>query len=238
MRIIQWLSSAFNPDRAPKNARKSGSFETVLSRRVAPAPPFAEKLARAYRDLGVCGQKLLLAVSGGADSTAMLIATSQVASALGLGLASASLDHGLRADSADDVRRVSALCRGLGIAFYSQKLSLRDAPGLEGRARRARYLALEDIRMEAGCAWIATAHTASDQAETLLMRLLRGTSLGGASGIRPRLGRLIRPLLGCTRAEVESFLADQRVSLAVDPMHEDFLFPPAPLPAQLLPASH
>ena len=166
----------------------------------------------------------------------MLIATSPVANALGLTLATASLDHGLRADSADEVRRVSAVCRGLGIAFYSQRLSLRDGPGLEGRARRARYLALEEIRVEAGCAWIATAHTASDQAETLLMRLLRGTSLGGASGIRPRLGRLIRPLLGCTRAEVESFLSDQRISFAVDPMNEDFRFARARVRAQLIPA--
>ncbi|HEX4802063.1 MAG TPA: tRNA lysidine(34) synthetase TilS [Myxococcaceae bacterium] len=183
----------------------------------------------------MCGQKLLLAVSGGADSTAMLIATSQVAKALELTLATASLDHGLRADSAEEVRRVSALCRGLGVALYSKTLALRDGPGLEGRARRARYLALEEIRVEAGCAFIATAHTASDQAETLLMRLLRGTSLGGASGIRPRLGRLIRPLLGCTRAEVESFLSDHRISFAVDPMNEDFRFARARVRAQLIP---
>ncbi len=207
-----------------------------MSRRVAPLPPFAEKLARAYRDLGICGQKLLLAVSGGADSTALLVASVQVAQALRLTLATASLDHGLRADSEEEVRRVRALCTGLDVAFYSRKLGLRDGPALEGRARRARYRALEVIRIEAGCAWIATAHTASDQAETLLMRLLRGTSLGGASGIRPRLGRLIRPLLACTRAEVERFLSDQRISFAVDPMNEDFRFARARVRAQLIPA--
>ncbi|HXN42029.1 MAG TPA: tRNA lysidine(34) synthetase TilS, partial [Myxococcaceae bacterium] len=179
---------------------------------------------------------MLLAVSGGADSTALLLGTAQVAPALNLQLSVGTVDHGLRPESPDEVERVRSLAAELGLSFHCRALALADGPSLEARARQARYLALEEIRSEARCDWIATAHTASDQAETLLMRLLRGTSLGGASGIRPRRGRLIRPLLSCSRREVERFLEEQGAAFAVDPMNRDVRFTRARIRAELIPA--
>jgi tRNA(Ile)-lysidine synthase len=89
------------------------------------------------------------------------------------------------------------------------------------RAREARYAALEAVRLERGLAAVATAHTASDQAETVLMRLARGTSLRGAAGILPTRGSVVRPLLECTREQIEAFLREQGVSFVVDPMNVD-----------------
>ena len=209
---------------------------SLLSRRVPPLPPLAKKLGQAYRDFGVSGEKLLLAVSGGADSTALLLGTAQVAPALNLQLSVGTVDHGLRPESPDELERVRSLAAELGLSFHSRALTLADGPSLEARARQARYLALEEIRSEARCDWIATAHTASDQAETLLMRLLRGTSLGGASGIRPRRGRLIRPLLSCSRREVERFLEEQGAAFSADPMNRDVRFTRARIRAELIPA--
>ncbi len=209
---------------------------SLLSRRVPLLPPLAKKLGQAYRDFGVSGEKLLLAVSGGADSTALLLGTAQVAPALNLQLSVGTVDHGLRPESADEVEGVRSLAAKLGFSFHCRALALADGPSLEARARQARYLALEEIRSEARCDWIATAHTASDQAETLLMRLLRGTALGGASGIRPRRGRLIRPLLSCSRREVERFLVEQGAAFAVDPTNRDVRFTRARIRAELIPA--
>ena len=209
---------------------------TVLSRRVPHLSPLAEKLAEAYRGFGVVGQKLLLAVSGGADSTALLLGTAQLALALDLKLVVASLDHGLRPEATLEVARVHFLASKLGLPFHSARLSLKEGPALEARARRARYQALEGIRREADCAWIATAHTASDQAETLLMRLLRGAALTGASGIRARRGRLLRPLLACSRREVERFLSERGAEFSADPMNADLQFTRARIRARLIPA--
>jgi tRNA(Ile)-lysidine synthase len=209
---------------------------TVLSPRVPPLAPVAEKLAEAYRDFGAIAHKLLLAVSGGADSTALLLGTAQIAGALELKVQVASLDHGLRPESQLEVERVRDLAMHLGLPFHSRKLALCEGPSLEERARKVRYRALEEIRSEAGCDWIATAHTASDQAETLLMRLLRGAALRGASGIRPRRGRLLRPLLACTRRDVERFLFGLGTSFALDPMNRDLRFTRARIRAQLIPA--
>ncbi len=208
----------------------------ALSRRVPPLPTLAAKLESAYRGFGVVGHKLLLAVSGGADSTALLMGTSQIAAALELTLVVGSLDHGLRAEAELEVERVRGLASSLGLSFVSAKLALRAGPSLEGRARQARYQALEEMRSRAGCDWIATGHTASDQAETLLMRLLRGTALGGASGIRPTCGRLVRPMLACTRREVERFLSELGVDFVDDPMNSDPRFTRSRIRALLIPA--
>lgn len=195
-----------------------------MSRRIAPYPPVVQKLAEAYRRLGGTGQRVLLAVSGGADSTALLLGTWRLSGPLRLSVEVASLDHGLRASAPSEVDEVRQLSSQLGLFFNHRALSVAAGPSLEERAREARYGALEEIRAARGLDFVATAHTASDQAETLLMRLARGASLAGASGILERRGTIIRPLLACTRGEVERFLADEGVSFVRDPMNSDPLF--------------
>ncbi|ABF87925.1 tRNA(Ile)-lysidine synthetase [Myxococcus xanthus DK 1622] len=178
-------------------------------------------LQEAYTRLGLEGGSVLLAVSGGADSTALLMGTVLVAERLRLRVEVASLDHGLRPEAAEEARQVSVLAAARGLPCHVQALRLHPGVGIEARAREARYAALEALRLERGLDVVATAHTATDQAETLLMRLARGTALRGAVGIHEARPGLVRPLLSCTREEVVAFLAEQGVAYVTDPMNTD-----------------
>jgi tRNA(Ile)-lysidine synthase len=165
----------------------------------------------------------LAAVSGGADSLVLLYGLARLAPSLGLRLEVATVDHRLHADSerwADGVERSAT---GLGLRCHRVALSLAaSGPGVEAAAREARYAALERVRQAAGLDVIATAHTASDQAETLLMRLVRGTALGGAAAILEARGdRVVRPLLFATRDDVEAYVAALALRPVRDPMNED-----------------
>lgn len=182
---------------------------------------FISALSHAYRRLGAARCSVLLAVSGGADSVALLLGTEQVSNQLGLRLQVASLDHALRPESAMEVAAVRSLAEQRGLPFHARSLNLKPGSGAEARARAARYQALEEIRIGEHLDWIATGHTASDQAETLLMRLTRGASLKGAAGIRWRRGAIIRPMLSFLRADTERFLAEMGVAFVTDPMNSD-----------------
>ena len=190
--------------------------------RTAPATLLVKKrLEAAFRRLGLERRSVLLAVSGGADSTALLVGTTLVSAELGLTVEVATLDHGLRPEAAREVKAVEELAARHGLPCHVRSLGLQAGAGLELRARQARYAALEAVRLERGLAAVATAHTASDQAETILMRLARGSSLKGAAGILPRRGSVVRPLLECTREHVEAFLREQGQGFVVDPMNVD-----------------
>ena len=155
---------------------------------------------------------MLIAVSGGADSTALLLGLHRLAPALGLELHAAHLHHGLRGAAADrDLAFVTALCRRLGVRLTAQRMNARAAMrrrGLSGHdgLRVLRREFLREAARAAGAAWIATAHTADDQLETVLMRLLRGTGLRGLGGMRPRRGPWLKPMLELTRRDLEADL--------------------------------
>nr|WP_307734732.1 tRNA lysidine(34) synthetase TilS [Pyxidicoccus parkwaysis] len=178
-------------------------------------------LETAYRRLGLEGRSVLLAVSGGADSTALLVGTARLARTLRLRVEVATLDHGLRPESQAEVRAVARLAAEQGLPCHVRELHLRPGPALEARAREARYAMLEALRRERGLEAVATAHTASDQAETLLMRLARGSSLRGAGGIQASRAGLVRPLLEHTRGDVLAFLEAEGVAFWTDPMNAD-----------------
>jgi tRNA(Ile)-lysidine synthase len=157
---------------------------------------------------------VLVAVSGGADSVALLrlLASSRPAEAAGR-LIAAHFNHRLRPDADDDQRWVSTLCRELGIDCVTgtAELGQRGGEGLEAAARRARYAFLRHSAEAAGARYVAVAHTADDQAETILHRLLRGTGLAGLGGMRRArpLGpavSLVRPLLHIRRAALREYL--------------------------------
>lgn len=178
-------------------------------------------LVAAYRRFGLEGRSVLIAVSGGADSTALLLGTALVREQLRLSVEVATLDHGLRPESAGEARAVERLAALHSLPCHVRLLHLRPGAGVELRAREARYEALEAIRSERGLTAVATAHTATDQAETLLMRLARGTALRGAAGILPRRGSVVRPMLELTREQIEAFLQEQGVGFISDPMNAD-----------------
>ena len=151
---------------------------------------------------------LAAAVSGGADSMALLHLLLALQAESGFVLSVCHVNHGLRGETADrDEAFVREACAELGLplrVFRPAEVGFTVPPHAgEDWARRLRYACFEQLRQE-GIDCIATAHTASDQAETLLFRLARGTGLHGAGGIRPKRPGYCRPLLGLTRAETEA----------------------------------
>ena len=164
------------------------------------------------------GATLLVAVSGGADSTALLIALASLAREFDLTLHAAHLDHGLRGfDSAGDARAVRELCERLRVPLTEARIDARarmKARGLRGEAglRTLRREWLLRVAKRAHAAAIATAHTADDQLETLLLRLARGTGLTGAAGMRARHGVFVKPLLHATRHDIERDLGQHGIA--------------------------
>lgn len=169
---------------------------------------------------------LVLAVSGGPDSMALLCAAARLVEtdAHQWRLTVAHLDHALRPGSADDATFVTAAAAALGLPYESRRTDVAALARSEGRSiedagREARYRFLAAIA-PAG-AWIVTAHTADDAAETILLNLLRGSGLGGVRGIPARRGRVIRPLLGHRRETLRILLDAAGVAYRVDPSNED-----------------
>ena len=158
------------------------------------------------------GEYVLAAVSGGADSVALLLLLWQEARRGRIRMAAAHFEHGLRGEaSLEDARFVEALCMRLGVPCvvgHGDVAALaRDAGmGVEEAARQARYSFLRKEKQRIGADCVALAHHADDQAETVLMHLFRGASLDGAAGMRVRRGDLYRPLLYATRREIEEYL--------------------------------
>ncbi|MGA9522338.1 MAG: tRNA lysidine(34) synthetase TilS [Myxococcaceae bacterium] len=201
-----------------------------------PTDPFLDTLKAGWVRLGGRGVSVLLAVSGGGDSTALLVGSALLLEELGLTLEVACVDHGLRPESKAEQHAVAELARRHGLRFHGLTVTLVPGPELEARAREVRYRALEETRASQGLTWTATAHTATDQAETLLMRLARGTALAGAAGIRARRGRVLRPMLTCTREEVRDFLDRRGITFHEDPMNLDPAFLRVRVRTEVLPA--
>jgi tRNA(Ile)-lysidine synthase len=180
------------------------------------------------RRLDLGGRAVLVAVSGGIDSVALAHALHQVSKRSSIKLSIGHVNHALRgAESEADQAAVEALGSALGVPVYAARVDpaaarahgpSRDRPTLQEAARELRYAALARMAAAAGAAAIATAHTADDQAETVLLRLLRGTGPDGLAGIpeRSRDGRIVRPLLGTTRAEVERFAVERGLAWRED----------------------
>jgi tRNA(Ile)-lysidine synthase len=174
------------------------------------------------------GEHVLVAVSGGADSTALLLCLQELARGLGLKLTAAHLNHSLRGKESDgDEAFVQKLSREMGIRLISHKLNIRKraaeaAKNLEDAAREVRYAFLHRTAERVGATRIALGHTLNDQAETVLMRLIRGSGLEGLSGIHPVLDDLfIRPLLECSRRDVVRYLAARQASYREDSSNRD-----------------
>jgi tRNA(Ile)-lysidine synthase len=168
------------------------------------------------------GEHLLVAVSGGPDSMALLLALAALAPAHRWQVTAAHVDHGLRgAEGVADRETVARLAADLGVPLVVRRLVLAPGAGLEARARQARLRALVALAADTGASRIVLGHTADDQAETVLLRLLRGAGRGGLAGMRRARGRLLRPLLGVTRADVRRFLAERGVPFAVDRSNAD-----------------
>ncbi|HEX3218412.1 MAG TPA: tRNA lysidine(34) synthetase TilS [Candidatus Limnocylindria bacterium] len=173
--------------------------------------------------------QLVLAVSGGPDSTALLHGAYQLVQSRTRGwrLTIAHLDHALRESSEADASHVGHVAGSLGIPFRSERVDVAALARTEGRSledagRQARYRFLERVAEELGPGvLIVTAHTADDVAETILLRIVRGSGLRGLRGIPARRGRVIRPLLGEPRATLRAALDSAGIEFLEDPTNAD-----------------
>jgi len=191
-------------------------------------PGFVAAVDRALAAVGIParGETLLVALSGGPDSVALTAALAALRRKRGFELVAAHLDHALRPGSAEDAAFCAQLCGSLGIPLRAGTGRVRERAalekgGLEQAARLERYSFLRRVRDDEGAVAIAVAHTRDDQAETLLLRLLRGAGASGLAGMRPRSGDLLRPLLGVSRKDVLAYLGERGLAWREDPSNAD-----------------
>ncbi|HEV3378304.1 MAG TPA: tRNA lysidine(34) synthetase TilS, partial [Thermoleophilaceae bacterium] len=178
----------------------------------------SERPLSAARESGLvsAGEPLLVLVSGGGDSVCLL----DVAVRLGARVSALHVNYGLRSGADEDEAFVRALCERLDVPLQVERVSLSGAGNLQERARDARY-ALAESLAEGD---YAAAHTASDQAETVLYRLAVSPGSRALLGMPPRRGRLVRPLLDVTRSEVRDYLRARGLEWREDPSNADRRF--------------
>ncbi len=177
--------------------------------------------------------RILAAVSGGPDSTALLITLHEA----GHDVVAAHFDHALRDGSEVAAREVAAMCLRIGVPLIAER---RTAPvprgSLQAAARSVRYGFLERARVQAGASAVALAHTADDLVEGVVLHLLRGCGLAGLRGMPARRGPYVRPFLNMWRSEVDAFLAERGVTAYQDPANDDLRFARVRVRRQILPA--
>ena len=206
----------------------------------------AERLLKTIRKHSSirAGDRLAVAVSGGADSVALLCLLLELRSELGVVLSVAHVNHRLRNQESDeDAEFVSSLALGLELELHlheaplplkcQSETSSEVIPGIEAAARDLRYAFFRQLAREGKVSKIATAHTLDDQAETVLLRIFRGTGIRGLSGIHPKIifeeegrvyGELVRPLLGFHRAALVEYLREQKQSWREDSSNQNLAF--------------
>lgn len=178
----------------------------------------AARFNEALERLGVRNDRILLAVSGGPDSLAMLLLAHAV---LPDRIVAATVDHGLRPEARAEADFVAKLCDERGIPHH---ILTHDQPitgNIQSSARTVRYDLLHRVADQYDCTFIATAHHADDQLETLLMRLARGSGVDGMSGVRARNGKIIRPLLEFSKSELEEICQAQGIQPVRDPSNDN-----------------
>jgi tRNA(Ile)-lysidine synthase len=177
------------------------------------------------------GEIVVVALSGGPDSVALVHALDSLKPIYRLALHAAHLEHGLRGEeSLEDMKFVESMCRGLGIPITTRRVDVAarasaSSLSLEAVARQVRYAFLGEVLEETRATKIATGHNANDQAETLLLNLLRGTGIEGLCGIRPAIeGTIIRPLIETKREEILLYLKEKNLDFRTDASNEDDSF--------------
>jgi tRNA(Ile)-lysidine synthase len=160
-----------------------------------------------------------VACSGGADSLALADAAIRAAGPAHVVVL--TIDHGLVPGAAEAAAAVAAWARGQGAAAVVRSVTVERRGSLEAAARRARYAALEAVADELGLACVLVGHTARDQAETVMMRLLRGTGPAGLAAIAVQRGRFVRPLLGIDRDAIDRYVRARGLPVWHDPMNDD-----------------
>jgi tRNA(Ile)-lysidine synthase len=184
---------------------------------VDPIAPWRAQFAVATEGLRA---PVVVGCSGGADSVALLA----LAADAGLVPIAVHVDHGLRPESNAEVAHVRTLATTLGVGFHATCITVAPGPNLEARARDARYAALDAVRVEVGADVVLVGHTADDQAETVLLNVLRGAAASGLAGMARRHGTVVRPLLDLRRDQTRALCGGLGLAVLDDPMNDDRAF--------------
>jgi tRNA(Ile)-lysidine synthase len=184
---------------------------------VDPIAPWRAGFAAATAGLST---PVVVACSGGADSVALLA----LAVDAGLEPVAVHVDHGLRQGSDGETGHVQRLADALGAGFRAAPVTVDPGTNLEARARDARYAALDAARVAVGAGVVLVGHTADDQAETVLLNVLRGAASSGLAGMAARHGTIVRPLLDVRRTETRALCDALLLPVLDDPMNEDRAF--------------
>lgn len=197
---------------------------------------FEDRLRQHVELIGLInsGDVVLVACSGGLDSISLAVALTSLRATLGFEILLAHVDHGLRSDSHLDYALVEELAGKLGVKFVSCRLELLEKLGhgagaIEETARNLRYEFFSEAAQESGATCVATAHHSDDQVETVLFRIMRGTGIGGLSGIPetrelPGGARLIRPFLPFSRKDIEKYASENKLQFREDSTNSDVKF--------------
>lgn len=180
-------------------------------------------------DLIQKGDKILVAVSGGPDSTFLLHVLYELKETYSIDLHVAHLNHGLREEADEDAKFVKEMAASLGLPCTVKREDVRafansEGLSIEDGARRIRYKFLENQRKKFKNDKIATGHTANDEVETLILRIARGTGLRGLLLIPPKIGNIIRPLIEIKREDIIKFLNERSISYRIDPSNYDIRY--------------
>ena len=208
---------------------------SILASAISMMLPSRVAIAVSLHHIFEPGERVVVAVSGGPDSLALLSVLREILPAVPLHLTVAHFDHAWRPDSQDDRNFVASMAAKWGYEFQTARAA-GGTPHTESAARTARYAFLRRIAGETNSTAIALGHTQDDQVETLLLHLLRGSGSRGLGAMRRRDRDLARPLLDISRHQIETYLARLHLTPRRDPSNEDPRFTRNRLRQQLLPA--
>ena len=208
---------------------------SILASAISMMLPSRVAIAVSLHHIFEPGERVVVAVSGGPDSLALLSILREMLPAVPLYLTVAHFDHGWREDSQDDRDFVASMAAMWGYEFHTARAA-EQTPHTESAARAARYAFLRRTAADTNSTAIATGHTQDDQVETLLLHLLRGSGSRGIGAMRRRDADLARPLLDISRSEIEAYLTRLHLTPRRDPSNEDPRFTRNRLRQQVLPA--
>ncbi len=180
-----------------------------------------------HNNLISCNDKVLIGLSGGADSVFLLYVLNALAKEIGFEIGACHVEHGIRGEeSLHDMEFSEFFCKSLDIPFYAQRFDVlsvakKEKISTETAARNIRYSYFEKIRKENGYNLVATAHHKDDKTETILMNILRGCSLRGYAGIEYKNGHIIRPLLDISKDEILAFCKENNIDFCTDSTNND-----------------
>ncbi len=179
------------------------------------------EIEKAILNSNLYNNKVLLAVSGGPDSQALLKAFPHVSSRFNIKCFAMGIDHGLRPEANGELDLAEELANQAGIPFFRKRVTVEEGASIQAHARDARYAALKDTAGMLGANYIVTAHHFDDRAETVLMRLIRGKNFGSLAVLPAISGQIFRPMLNVRRQEIMQYCKRWDLQYANDPSNEN-----------------